>query len=77
MRVTADSITDFTNKTLTSAVLAGAFTGTYTLGGTPTITAPIVTGIVTWSETPGRPSRPEQRCRGLTSANMLGFLLPW
>ena len=38
----------FTNKTLTAPVLGGTITGTYTLGGTPTVTNPTVsTGTFT------------------------------
>lgn len=33
-----------TNKTVTAPVLSGTVTGTYTLGGTPTITSPTITG---------------------------------
>jgi hypothetical protein len=33
-----------TNKTIAAPVLSGTATGTYTLGGTPTITAPVLTG---------------------------------
>lgn len=33
-----------TSKTLTAPVLGGSVTGTYTLAGTPTITAPAITG---------------------------------
>ena len=36
-KATTDTLT---NKTLTSPVLSGTVTGTYTLGGTPTLTAP-------------------------------------
>lgn len=42
---TTDSQT-LTNKTLTSPVLGGTATGTYTLGGTPSITDPTITGYV-------------------------------
>ena len=38
-KATTDTMT---NKTLTAPVLSGSVTGTYTLAGTPTITAPIV-----------------------------------
>jgi hypothetical protein len=36
-----------TNKTLTAPVLGGTVTGTYTLGGTPTILSPLITGTAT------------------------------
>lgn len=39
----------FTNKTITAPVLSGTVTGTYTLGGTPTITAPTVATSLTMS----------------------------
>lgn len=42
--VTKTATQTLTNKTLTSPVLGGTVTGTYTLGGTPTITAPTITG---------------------------------
>lgn len=41
----------FTNKTLTAPVLGGTVTGTYTLGGTPTITSPTISGTVGGSAT--------------------------
>jgi hypothetical protein len=34
-----------TNKTLTAPVLGGTVTGTYTLGGTPTLTNPVINGF--------------------------------
>lgn len=39
-RATTDTLT---NKTLTAPVLSGTATGTYTLGGTPTISSPTIT----------------------------------
>lgn len=39
-KATTDTLT---NKTLTAPVLGGSVTGTYTLAGTPTITAPTIT----------------------------------
>lgn len=40
--VMRDTTETLTNKTLTAPVLSGTATGTYTLGGTPTITAPTI-----------------------------------
>jgi len=40
---TANSTQTLTNKTLTAPVLSGTATGTYTLGGTPTISSPTIT----------------------------------
>lgn len=50
--VDTDSTQTLTNKTLTtptitSPVLSGTSTGTYTLGGTPTISVPTITGLMT------------------------------
>lgn len=43
--IVIDSATQtLTNKTLTAPVLSGTATGTYTLGGTPTISSPTITG---------------------------------
>ena len=40
-KATTDTLT---NKTVTAPVLSGTVTGTYTLGGTPTLTSPTITG---------------------------------
>ena len=50
--VDTDSVQTILNKTLTTPVisspaLSGTSTGTYTIGGTPTVTAPTITGILT------------------------------
>lgn len=45
-----------TNKTITAPVLGGTVTGTYTLGGTPTLTAPTFTGVYTLGGTPTIPA---------------------
>lgn len=37
---------NLTNKTITAAVLSGSFTGTYTLAGMPTITAPTISAPI-------------------------------
>jgi hypothetical protein len=50
--VTASSTTTMTNKTLTAPVLGGTVTGTYTLGGTPTIT------VQSWQDVDGGGGRP-------------------
>jgi len=42
-KATTDTLT---NKTLTAPVLSGSVTGTYTLAGTPTITAPAISSAV-------------------------------
>ena len=39
-----DATQTLTNKTITSAVFSGTMTGTYSLGGTPTIVTPKITG---------------------------------
>ncbi len=41
----------FTGKTLTAPVFGGTATGTYTLGGTPTITAPVINGATSSGST--------------------------
>ncbi len=41
----ASETVELTNKTITAAVFSGTATGTYTLGGTPTIASPIITGV--------------------------------
>lgn len=49
--VDASSSQTLTNKTLTAPVFSGSITGTYTLAGTPTITAPTISGAGTISLT--------------------------
>ncbi|KKK90706.1 hypothetical protein LCGC14_2720320, partial [marine sediment metagenome] len=41
---------NLTNKTLTAPVLSGSVTGTYTLGGTPTIASPAITGVASFAD---------------------------
>lgn len=47
---------NLTNKTLTGPVFSGSITGTYTLAGTPTITAPTITGTIAGSPTIPNPT---------------------
>ena len=42
-----------TNKTLTSPILSGTVTGTYTLDGTPTVADPVISGTITGTYTFG------------------------
>lgn len=48
----ASSTQTLTNKTITAPVLSGSVTGTYTLAGTPTITAPTITNPSITTTTP-------------------------
>lgn len=46
-----DATQTLSNKTLSAPVLSGTATGTYTLGGTPTITAPVINGATSSGST--------------------------
>jgi hypothetical protein len=60
--VTSTSSTTMTNKTLTAPVINGTVTGTYTLGGTPTITTPTIT-VEAWKNfTPAAGWTPVLQC---------------
>lgn len=51
--VGSDTTQTLTNKTLSAPVLSGTTTGTYTLGGTPTVASPIISGTITGTYTIG------------------------
>lgn len=78
---TISSTSTLTNKTITAPVLGGTVTGTYTLGGTPTLTAgTIATSLAmgaatTWSGTPtvtGVPSFIGATAGAVTAALVFG-----
>lgn len=46
--VTISGAQSVSDKTFPSPILSGTVTGTYTLGGTPTIASPIITGAITF-----------------------------